>query len=206
MTRKMISKKKSLIIGMLLSIITLITIAIQPALAQWVKFRLEPGDPHFVRLDDEHKVLKDKGDYWECNIKGDKFPPGIIFKLPEIKETGGKLKFTFEIHTDGKRVKLSLLASKDGKSFRGIWSCTRYSDIRDSVAVDIPKGYTYFYFWFIDDSSVNTYIRLWKEMEVYIPHQKPKVTISIVEITGYTLVSSITIAGILLILSRIMKI
>ena len=152
-------------------LLAVLLIAVQAADAK--SFRLEPGDPHWIKKVDPANVLYDRGEYWEsAAIKG-QTRPEIYFKLSEVAATDGRLTFWY-----GKDIPkslgwdlLKLYASKsqDGP-YTKLWECSPWGPVdRQMVTVSVPAGYQYLKFTFIDGDEPWETLRLWKQMDISTP-------------------------------------
>lgn len=134
------------------------------------EFRLEPGDPHFIKKVDPSNTLWEQTDLWLANAIGKTDRPEIWFKLPEIEKTGGELKFRWikDIPNSLGWDSLELFGSKDGcNSFEKIWENPNkwgYQDNEETVR--ISAGYNCYKFYFVDGDLDWETIALMKKMEV----------------------------------------
>lgn len=165
-------KKLAVVIGLLMVLLI-------SATASAATFRLEPGDPHWVKKEDPSGVLYDMGDYWESRrVKGD-VAPKIYFKLPEVVNGKGVLTFYYgkDIPASMGWDKLQLFASKDGTNYQRIWSCPEWGPVdKKQVVVTIPAGYQYLYFQFNDGNYYWETLRLWKSMDIISSAPSPTPT------------------------------
>jgi len=159
-------------------LLAVLLIAVQAAEAK--SFRLEPGDPHWIREYDPANVLNDMGEYWESAATKGQPRPEIYFKLPEVATTEGRLTLWY-----GKDIpdslgwdSLQLWASKSQSGpYIKLWSCPEWGYVdRQMVIVGIPAGYQYLKFRFVDGDEGWETLRLWKEMDIFTSAPSPTPT------------------------------
>lgn len=152
-------------------VLPLIVLMVLIGLAQSVSagsFRLEPGDPHWIREEDPANKLNDMGEYWQSNrVKGDP-APRIYFKVTEYGDKGGTMGFWYgkDIPRSWGWDKLQLFGSNDGKTYSRIWASPEWGYVsKRYVTVTIPAGNKYFYFSFNDGNLNWEILKLWKQID-----------------------------------------
>jgi|GEM_PF-5949979 len=147
--------------------------AYQPQ-ATVIDFRLEEGDPHFIKY--EGKIV-DEGEYWYMNVNTETTAQ-ILFGIPEKKGIDAVLVFTFskdDPDSVGRDI-FTLLASSGGE-YDAIWSAPEWGHVNKTAYIYIPPEYIYFRFLLSDGRNSYEYLKLNKDMQVMLfTNQTPTTT------------------------------
>jgi len=116
---------------------------------QTLTIRLEPTDPHWVRLNNPDKTARELDNWWENNSKKgqQRATIDIRIKIPEAVFAKIKIKWRTKGWHD-----IGLSKSKDGKTFERIFSRTGgSSDFIDHIhEIDLDPEYEYYRIHFVD--------------------------------------------------------
>jgi len=174
-------------------------IAVQAADAK--SFRLEPGDPHWIKKVDPKNSLIDMGGFWQATTSGSGPRPEIYFKLPEVASVEGYLTFYYgkDIPNSYGWDSLSLWASTnpDGP-YTKLWSSQEWGYVeKKEVIVRVPSGYQYLKFHLCDGDLEWEILKLWKDMDITTagPSPTPTPTVPQPVIPGFEV--AFAIAGLL---------
>ena len=129
--------------------------------------RLEPTDPHWIRLNDPDNVARDIGEWWENNATSrDKRRATIDIKIPEVIGVGGKARIRW-YSNDWHYIGLS--KSKDGKAFTEIWGRSGHYTFDQTHEIELDPECEYYRIHFSDGNGGGELTRVYKDIEVIVP-------------------------------------